>query len=111
MSDISTPAAVLSAMITPAVLISAAGTLVLSTSNRLSRVVDRIRVLAAEAKAFQSASEASATRVQLREAERALIADQTARGAVPAPSDSWFFVAYCGGWDDKQHPLSDPCDS
>ncbi|HSF40850.1 MAG TPA: DUF2721 domain-containing protein [Thermoanaerobaculia bacterium] len=40
---------VLGAMITPAVLISASGTLVLSTSNRLSRVVDRVRKLAAEA--------------------------------------------------------------
>ena len=40
---------VLGAMITPAVLISASGTLVLSTSNRLSRVVDRVRNLAAEA--------------------------------------------------------------
>ena len=37
---------VLAAMITPAVLISASGTLVLSTSNRLGRVVDRIRKLA-----------------------------------------------------------------
>jgi Protein of unknown function (DUF2721) len=37
---------VLSAMITPSVLISAAGLLVLSTSNRLSRVVDRVRTLA-----------------------------------------------------------------
>jgi len=36
-------------MITPAVLISASGTLVLSTSNRLSRVVDRVRTLTAEA--------------------------------------------------------------
>jgi hypothetical protein len=36
---------VLAAMITPAVLISASGTLVLSTSNRLGRVVDRIRKL------------------------------------------------------------------
>ncbi len=44
-----TPSEVLGAMITPAVLISAAGTLVLSTSNRLSRVVDRVRVLGAEA--------------------------------------------------------------
>ena len=35
-------------MITPSVLISAAGLLVLSTSNRLSRVVDRVRVLAAK---------------------------------------------------------------
>lgn len=36
-------------MITPAVLISASGTLVLSTSNRLTRVVDRVRTLAKEA--------------------------------------------------------------
>ena len=35
-------------MITPSVLISAAGLLVLSTSNRLSRVVDRVRVLASK---------------------------------------------------------------
>ncbi|MCM2317112.1 MAG: DUF2721 domain-containing protein [Thermoanaerobaculia bacterium] len=40
---------VLGAMITPAVLISASGTLVLSTSNRLSRVVDRVRSLSSEA--------------------------------------------------------------
>jgi hypothetical protein len=39
---------VLGGMITPALLISACGTLVLSTSNRLSRVVDRVRVLTAE---------------------------------------------------------------
>jgi len=37
------------AMITPAVLISASGTLVLSTGNRLGRIVDRVRVLTAEA--------------------------------------------------------------
>ena len=36
---------VLSAMITPAVLISACGTLILSTSTRLSRIVDRVREL------------------------------------------------------------------
>lgn len=40
-------------MITPAVLISASGTLVLSTSNRLTRVVDRVRALAQEAEGFQ----------------------------------------------------------
>lgn len=38
--------AVLSAMITPAVLISACGTLVLSTSARLARVIDRVRQIA-----------------------------------------------------------------
>jgi hypothetical protein len=40
---------VLGAMITPAVLISASGTLVLSTSNCLPRVVDRVWALASEA--------------------------------------------------------------
>ncbi len=33
-------------MITPALLISAAGTFILSTSNRLGRVVDRVRAIA-----------------------------------------------------------------
>jgi len=37
---------VLTAMITPALLLSACGTFILSTSNRLARVVDRIRWLA-----------------------------------------------------------------
>lgn len=43
---IDTPSQILTVMITPAVLISASGTLALSTSNRLGRVVDRVRVLA-----------------------------------------------------------------
>lgn len=37
--------AVLTSMITPALLISACGTFILSTSNRLGRVIDRVRVL------------------------------------------------------------------
>lgn len=56
---------VLTAMITPAVLISASGTLVLSTSNRLSRVVDRVRTFAKEAAALQrdaNATEAAGQR-------------------------------------------------
>ena len=42
------PSDVLAAMITPAVLISAAGLLSLSTSNRLARVVDRTRRMVRE---------------------------------------------------------------
>ena len=49
MNPLPLPTEVLGAMITPAVLISASGTLVVSTSNRLTRVVDRVRSLAAEA--------------------------------------------------------------
>jgi hypothetical protein len=41
----STAVAVLTAMITPAVLISACGSMILSTSSRLGRVVDRVRSL------------------------------------------------------------------
>jgi hypothetical protein len=36
---------VLAAMITPALLLSACGTFILSTSNRLARIVDRMRAL------------------------------------------------------------------
>ena len=53
---------VLGAMITPAVLISASGTLVLSTSNRLSRVVDRVRALATEAEKVRDAGEGAISR-------------------------------------------------
>jgi hypothetical protein len=45
-TNVASVLAILSAMITPAVLISACGTLVLSTSNRLSRAIDRARKLA-----------------------------------------------------------------
>jgi len=52
--------AVLTAMITPAVLISACGSMILSTSTRLGRVVDRVRALAdkLEELALKPASEA-----------------------------------------------------
>jgi hypothetical protein len=49
MANASVATNLLSAMITPALLISAGGTLVLSTSNRLSRVVERVRILARDA--------------------------------------------------------------
>lgn len=42
------PLSLLSAMITPAVLISACGTLIMSTSLRLARIVDRVRELSRE---------------------------------------------------------------
>lgn len=45
MDKLTSSLAVLSAMITPAVLISACGTMILSTSTRLGRVVDRVRAL------------------------------------------------------------------
>jgi hypothetical protein len=69
-TDIVTAHEVLAAMITPALLISASGTLVLSTSNRLSRVVDRVRVLTRDAETLPESADARS------DAKRALIAGQ-----------------------------------
>lgn len=44
-SSLSAALAVLTAMITPALFISASGMFILSTSNRLGRVVDRVRAI------------------------------------------------------------------
>ncbi len=66
---------ILGAMITPAVLISASGTLTLSTSNRLSRIVDRARVLHAEAERLPPWDANDVDSLE----KRALIADQIAR--------------------------------
>ena len=54
MDALSSGLTVLTAMITPAVLISACGTLILSTSTRLSRIVDRVRSLSDEFEHFSS---------------------------------------------------------
>jgi hypothetical protein len=62
---------ILGAMITPALLISASGTLSLATSNRLGRVVDRIRAMTDLA---ESLPDGVAT-PEVAE-KRALIADQ-----------------------------------
>jgi hypothetical protein len=68
---------ILGAMITPAVLISASGTLTLSTSNRLGRIVDRARVLHTEAGQLPPWDETDVDTLE----KRALIADQIARQA------------------------------
>ncbi len=66
---------ILGAMITPAVLISASGTLALSTSNRLGRVIDRVRKLLAEAEALPPGAVAGEEACE----KRALISDQISR--------------------------------
>lgn len=69
---------ILGAMITPAVLISACGTLVMSTSSRLGRVVDRIRVLGAEAEKLEDAAAAGFVPPPRADEKRELIRDQLA---------------------------------
>jgi hypothetical protein len=62
-------------MITPAVLISACGALIFSTSTRLGRVVDRVRMLSAK---FEELA-ASPEKDQMFEERRALIFSQLDR--------------------------------
>ncbi len=64
---------ILGAMITPAVLISASGTLTLSTANRLSRVVDRVRILAREAQEGQASERQALVHSQLRSLSRRIV--------------------------------------
>jgi hypothetical protein len=52
LTGLSATLAVLSAMITPIVLISACGSLTISTSNRLSRAIDRSRKISDELEKF-----------------------------------------------------------
>src|SRR5437867_4230654 len=72
MDGLSSSLAVLSAMITPAVLISASGTMILSTSLRLGRVVDRVRSLSDR---LQDVSRDD-SQADLLEERRAMLFDQ-----------------------------------
>jgi hypothetical protein len=87
--------AVLTAMITPAVLISACGALILSTSTRLGRVVDRVRSLSARLEQLAEGNEELA----LVEERRAVIYDQldklSSRARILQRSMSVFYMALC----------------
>jgi hypothetical protein len=72
MEALSTSLSVLTGMITPAVLISACGALILSTSMRLGRVVDRVRTLSDK---FEEMAHTN-TDVELRDERQVLIFDQ-----------------------------------
>src|SRR5438067_12517071 len=72
MDGLNSSLAVLTAMITPAVLISASGTMILSTSTRLGRVVDRVRSLSDR---FQQLADSGST-AEFFEEQRAMLYDQ-----------------------------------
>src|SRR3954464_3190916 len=74
MEAFTTALAVLTAMITPAVLISACGALILSTSTRLGRVIDRVRMLIDSFEEMMKTQEEEG--VELFEERRAVIFDQ-----------------------------------
>lgn len=71
MDTLTSSLAVLTAMITPAVLISASGTMILSTSTRLGRVVDRVRVLSDRLEEISRSTE-----LEFIEERREMIFDQ-----------------------------------
>ncbi|HEX5708543.1 MAG TPA: DUF2721 domain-containing protein [Pyrinomonadaceae bacterium] len=73
MDALSSALTVLTAMITPAVLISASGTMILSTSVRLGRVVDRVRALSDY---FEELATKEDQSLELIEERRAVIFDQ-----------------------------------
>ena len=74
MEAFSSAVAVLTAMIMPAVLISACGALILSTSTRLGRVVDRVRLLIDRFEEMVKAQDDET--VELFEERRVVIFDQ-----------------------------------
>jgi hypothetical protein len=76
MNAIPAPSEILGAMITPAVLISASGVLVLSTSNRIGRTVDRVRVLAAAVERLQMTPESVSPFIDIQEHKRQHIGEQ-----------------------------------
>ena len=94
MEALSPALAVLTAMITPAVLISACGALILSTSTRLGRVVDRVRSLADR---FEAMATQGVDELALYEERRAVMFDQldklTSRARILQRAMTVFYVA------------------
>jgi hypothetical protein len=76
MSGIPIPSEVLGAMITLAVLISASGLLVLSTSNRIGRTGERVRALAAQVERLQMADSSVSASDHSKEIKPKHIGDQ-----------------------------------
>ncbi|HEX8635870.1 MAG TPA: DUF2721 domain-containing protein [Pyrinomonadaceae bacterium] len=94
MEPLSSALAVLTAMITPAVLISACGALILSTSTRLGRVVDRVRALSDR---FEELAATGDAEHALFEERRAMIFNQldklTSRARILQRGMTVFYVA------------------
>jgi Protein of unknown function (DUF2721) len=95
MEPLSSALAVLTAMITPAVLISACGALILSTSARLGRVIDRVRLLIDRFELMTNTQEEEG--VELFEERRAFIFHQldqlTTRSRMLQKSMTVFYLA------------------
>lgn len=91
MSDPTNPYAALSLIVAPAVLTNASSILVLSTSNRLARAVDRARALAGQLETPPKAGD-GLTKLRLKELESA------ERRAIMLLSALRFFYASIGAF-------------
>ncbi len=85
--------AVLTAMITPAVLISACGALIFSTSSRLGRVVDRVRALSANFEQLAKNPEADEMADDRRQLVFAQLDRQTSRARLIQRAMVAFYTA------------------
>ena len=90
-SDITAALGTLSAMVMPAVLISASSMLVLSTSARLARVVDRVRALAADLETHSTEAPSEIGALRWQEVERQL-GLQTRRGRLIQRALTSFYI-------------------
>jgi uncharacterized protein DUF2721 len=81
---------VLSAMITPAVLISACGTLIFSTSTRLARVVDRVRELDRKIESLLTAENPGFSEERQGEIERQLLIHSRRAGFIQHALTSFY---------------------
>jgi hypothetical protein len=84
--------AVLSAMVTPALLILACGTLITSTASRLARIVDRVRKLSAALEKLWADGSVDFAEVRKPELERQL-AIHADRGRLIQQSLTSFYLA------------------
>jgi cation transport ATPase len=92
MQNASNSFSVLSAMFTPAVLISACGTLIFSTSTRLARIVDRVRDLSREIEQFSREENVDFPEERRNEVDRQ-IAIHARRGQLIQRSLTSFYVS------------------
>ena len=86
------PLSLLSAMITPAVLISACGTLIMSTSIRLARIVDRVRDLSRQFEEHFMGEVLDFSELRRAEVERQLSV-HTRRGRIIQNALTAFYLA------------------
>jgi uncharacterized protein DUF2721 len=90
--EVSADLSLLSAMITPAVLISACGTLIFSTSTRLSRIVDRVRQLSQSFEQLYTGTVADFPEERRAEVERQLVL-MASRGRLIQRALTSFYVS------------------